>query len=215
MSNMFGKVYKLKTGCTLNILNEDVSILSVPDDVYDIGYTSLAIGEFDIQCKTLIVVGGVNVFSMNYAFANNVSIKRIDLRFFDMQKIWSMSSAFAGCINLEEILFGQYELHKLSSMSRAFNDCRSLRELDLQCVYTDDTPVAIDATFGRCYRLERLNLKNISNLKLDTGGYYYNFLHDCVNLKEVISDNEIISNVWKKHLKYMKNIKAERDALMG
>lgn len=158
-----------------------------------------------------------NVTDMSFMFYNCSSLKEIDVSKWDVSKVqnfdhfaahanlrrkgienWDTSSAtnmnamFHNCAE-EELDLSGFDTSKVQFFSQMFENSPNLKHIKGLDKWDTSNAVGFDEMFGRCYKLEELDLSSWDTSKAKSGveastnghttGTFRNFCNDCVNLK--------------------------------
>lgn len=137
-ARLLGTMESISTGCKHDMyffkdILEGISILYIPDDVEYITEYNDSPSYCNIECKTLIVLGGRNLKDTSNMF-RNCQAQSIDLSNLDTSKVTDMDEMFLGC-KAQSIDFSNFNTSQVINMSGMFFGCEA-QSLDLSSFNT-------------------------------------------------------------------------------
>ena len=132
---------------------------------------------------------------MSFMFSNCSLLKEINMNNFITDSVTSMYSMFADCFALKKLDASKFKTDNVKIMSYMFNKCSSLEELNLSSFDTRKV-WNMCYMFYECKSLKYLNLSNFKTDNIFDMSYMF---HGCSSLKEIVSSNELIKIMFKKH----------------
>ena len=186
MSEMFYRCEALTNIDLSNFTTENVtnmrSLFSYCESL-----TSLDLSSFNTQ----------NVANMWCIFSECKSLTDINLSSFDTQNVTNMWGMFSHCNSLTNIDLSNFNTQNVTNMSQMFSDFESLININLSNFNTQKV-TKMSKMFLNCKSLKNLDLSNFNSQNVSEINKMFN---GCQSLKReniITSDNNIISEYWKK-----------------
>ena len=98
---------------------------------------------------------------MEYTFASNLLLKKIDVSNIDFKSVESTKAMFYYNVSMEEITgFKGKKMPKIKNMSNMFDSCNYLTKTDIDGAYIGEDVITIKQMFSGCNALTALDLSN-------------------------------------------------------
>lgn len=198
--NLFGdklnsvKVIDLTGWNVENVINIDYFIYGLPA-LTEIRFDELSFDNLiAANCsfagnKSLVKFNTTNIYindtvrTMEYMFANNQLLKKIDVSNIDFKSAESTKGMFYHNISMEEITgFKGKKMHKIKNMSNMFESCIYLTKTDIDEAYIGEDVTSIKQMFSNCNALTALDLSNWTFPNLENATQAF---HNCKKLTSV------------------------------
>ncbi len=159
--------------------------------------STLSFGSFQSSCTSIEFNGKLDtshVELMNYMFAQNKLLTKLDLSFMETRKVSDMTNMFSRCYNLSELNIDNFDTSKVTYMGGMFYECSSLTSLDLSNFSTSNVTNMYEM-FYYCSSLTSLTLgTNFDTSKVTT---MYNMFSGCSALTSLDLSNFDMTKVTK------------------